>query len=242
MSDNNKPNEYHRKYSEVNLDADKARDGRLDFVLDLIGIKEGTVLDIGCGPGVQFLAHMNKFKFTGIDISEQALTCAQDKGYKTLIYDVSKGLPFDDNSFDIVVMTDILEHLFDPLALILEAQRTLRLGGYMVISVPNHFYLLNRLRILRGKGLILPWDNHQKYKDWNYFHIRFFRWKSLCSLLSAANLCILHDLTDHFKAPLPFPLSLRGIHRLVRIINHFTRNKWRDIWTLHFLVICQVKD
>lgn len=63
--------EYFREYTQVNLDADRGRTGRLDFVFDRLGIADADVLDIGCGPGVQLLSHVARNRFTGIDISRE---------------------------------------------------------------------------------------------------------------------------------------------------------------------------
>jgi len=229
----------HRTYTRVSLAADAKRVGRLNVVLDLLEVENGRVLDIGCGPGVQFCGHAGNHRFTGVDISAKALKHARENGYETVMCDLARSLPFADQQFDVVVLSDILEHLVDPLALIKEAWRVLRLDGYAVVSVPNHFYLLNRLRILRGSGIILPWANHQEYEDWNYFHMRFFRWKSLCSLLDRSGFAIEEDLTGAFFAPFPRPLALPVLRHCLAAIRSLTRFRWRDLWCLHFLVVCR---
>lgn len=227
------------EYTRINLDPDARRVGRLAFALDRLSIQEGSVLDIGCGPGVQFVGSKGRFRFTGIDISGEALAQARRHGHETVQHDLVQPLPFADSVFDVAVATDILEHMIDPLALLLEAKRVVRPDGRLLLSVPNHFFLKNRLRILRGKGLVLPWGNHQAYQDWNYFHLRFFRWESFCELLKAANLDIETDLSDSFSAPFPRPLQLPGLRHAASLLRRWTRWTKRDWWSLHFLVICR---
>jgi 2-polyprenyl-3-methyl-5-hydroxy-6-metoxy-1,4-benzoquinol methylase len=234
--------EYHERYTAANLKTDDRRQGRLDFVFDILPPEIHRILDIGCGPGVQFLGQMGQREFTGIDIAQEALDHASANGYKTaLLHDVSTGLPVEEGAFDLAVMTDILEHVVEPLRLMKDAGHALRPGGYALVSVPNHFYLANRLRILRGEGLILPWENHQTYQDFDYFHLRFFRYESLCAMLEAAGFEVTHDLCERFLAPLPGPLALPLMRRLTYKVAHMTRKKHRNLWALHLMVLARKK-
>ncbi len=230
------PNALYQHYTEINLSADQSRSGRLDFVLDELQLARTCVLDVACGPGVQFLGHVTRHQFTGIDVSPSALAMAEANGYKTLLHDVTQGLPFSDGEFGLVVMTDILEHLVDPAALLSEARRVLTKDGYAVISVPNHFFLWNRLRILVGRGLVLPWSNHQAYSDWNYFHLRFGRWSSFLNLLRQSGFKLEREYCHRFLAPLPPILRVPCVRQAMGAVRRLVGN--RDLWALHFLVVC----
>jgi SAM-dependent methyltransferase len=139
----------------------------------------------------------------------------------------------------VVILTDVLEHLLEPDRLLFEARRVLRSGGFAVISVPNHFYLKQRFRILAGHGVRLPWEIHQKYQDWNYCHVRFFRWSSLLDLLRATGFSPETDLSDRFFAPFPLPLRIPIVKQLTQGLRHLTRYRLRGLWTLHFLLIAR---
>jgi SAM-dependent methyltransferase len=103
----------------------------------------------------------------------------------------STALPFADCTFDLVVCSDILEHLLEPLIVLKEAIRVLRDDGVVVISVPNHFYWPMRLRLLFGKGIVwrgILSDHGAIYDEWNYMHIRFFTYRGFRQFLDAARL------------------------------------------------------
>jgi len=95
---------------------------------------ESKLLDIGCGTG--WLAE--KFpSYTGIDGSPEAVEIARGLGRNVIEGDVDKPLPFADESFDGVVMKDLLEHVADPVGLVREARRVVRPGGRVFASSPD---------------------------------------------------------------------------------------------------------
>ncbi|MGH3049932.1 MAG: class I SAM-dependent methyltransferase, partial [Gaiellaceae bacterium] len=109
------------------------------------------VLDLGCRTGAltQYYAPGNEV--VGVDVDQDALERARERlGIETHHADAEDSLPFGDASFDVVVMGEVLEHLADPAAAVVNVLRVLRPGGRFVGSVPNGFRLKNRLRFLRG--------------------------------------------------------------------------------------------
>ena len=68
-----------------------------------------------------------------------------------IVHDITKGLPFPSNSFDIVVACELLEHLINPKNFLLEANRVLSPNGCLVVSSPNICSLRYRLSFLFGK-------------------------------------------------------------------------------------------
>lgn len=95
---------------------------------------DAEILDVGCGTG--WLAdHFPRY--TGIDAAPEAVATAVSKGRSVVRGDVDARLPFDDASFDGVVLKDLLEHVADPVALVLEVRRVLRPGGRVFASSPD---------------------------------------------------------------------------------------------------------
>lgn len=129
----------------------------------------GRVLDIGCAAGF-FLKAMKKrgYEVSGMDISECATRYARESlGVGITTGDItSASLPAD--SFDIITMWDVLEHLRDPMVAIRQAHRSLKDTGTLVVETLNidslNFKLLGRrwplwypplpYHLLHGEGTI----------------------------------------------------------------------------------------
>ncbi len=92
------------------------------------------LLDVGCG-GAWLGDHFNDY--TGIDVSPEAVETARTRGHQALLVDGDEPLPFDEASFDGVVLKDVLEHVRDPVALVREVRRVLRPGGTVFASSPD---------------------------------------------------------------------------------------------------------
>jgi len=120
------------------------------MVLD--SFKENSVLDIGCGDGflLKKLLEKNKnIKALGVDISPVALGKAKENGIDTMLSDITEALPFENNSFESVLLLDVLEHMFQPEPVLKEAARIAE--RYVYISVPNFVSLPARIQVLFGK-------------------------------------------------------------------------------------------
>lgn len=115
-------------------------DARRDLILQMIkDIPYTKCLEIGCGSG-ELSKHLNNY--IGIDISP--------KTSKFIIGDAQK-LPIKDNSVDLILLLDLLEHTDDKLVM-KETYRILKPGGYVIITVPGFMFLWSQHDI----------DNHHK--------------------------------------------------------------------------------
>lgn len=134
------------KLLENTLDLALKRRARL--VVDELSLKEGDIiLDAGCGDGyyLHLLSNLGiPLRLVGIDSDEKALESARknlsDKKIKLTRADLRKKLPFKPQSFDKIILSEVLEHLTNDTGSLKEIKRVLKRGGVLVITVPNHNY------------------------------------------------------------------------------------------------------
>ena len=93
------------------------------------------ILDVGCGDGV-LLSLIGKGRLYGVDPDQDSLDFAAAKIKAKLVRAKAEKLPFSNNFFDVVVATEIIEHLSQPERLIAEAKRVLRQGGRLILTTP----------------------------------------------------------------------------------------------------------
>lgn len=99
-------------------------------------IKNGDrVLDVGCGTG-RMLSYFNNVEKFGIDISVDMAKMCRDKGIEACMGNV-EDLPYEDGSMDMVICTDVLEHVFDLYKTLSEINRVVKKGGYIILRVPQ---------------------------------------------------------------------------------------------------------
>lgn len=104
------------------------------------------ILDAGCGDGY-YLFLLNSldlnFKLVGVDADKKALASAKknlkDKKIKLVRGDISD-LPFAENIFDGVILSEVLEHIDNNTIALTEVRRVLNPGGKLIVSVPHLNY------------------------------------------------------------------------------------------------------
>jgi ubiquinone biosynthesis O-methyltransferase len=149
------------KYSS--LEEFKSRYVPVLFYLEKIG-HPVKILDVGCGTGIPSEKLKRFGEVYGIDISPKSIEEVQKYNRCDKCYvGVAEELPFENGMFDVVVCTEVIEHLLDPSKALSEMNRVLIGGGHLIISTPNPWYwrvILNRaIAILRrqkaGTGQIV---------------------------------------------------------------------------------------
>jgi 2-polyprenyl-6-hydroxyphenyl methylase/3-demethylubiquinone-9 3-methyltransferase len=135
--------------------------------------KPRRLLDYGCGNGAlcRCLKSHGVEKVIGMDPSEtginQAKNAAQDINfYNHSVYD---RLPSEHEAvYDMVVSTEVVEHLYAPRALPQRLNQALRPGGIAIVTTPYHGYWKNLAICLLNK-----WDSHHTV-FWDHGHIKFW--------------------------------------------------------------------
>jgi methionine biosynthesis protein MetW len=148
------------------------------------------LLDVGCWNGylLERIREAGLYKdLYGVDIVPEGIETVRAKGFQAQVVDLNRDpLPFPDEYFDGVTMLAVLEHIFDPYAVIREVQRVLCPGGEMVIDVPNVASLTNRIRILFGR---LPVTSNDA--GWDGGHLHYFTKHALDRFLQSEGFDIL---------------------------------------------------
>ena len=184
--------------------------------IDVLKLVEfSNLLDVGCGNGV-FSANLKKTvdcHLTGVDGNEYALKEALINGFDEthIVEDLCKNrLPFNSESFDMVVCKDVLEHLIFPDKLVKEIYRVCNNNGYFLVHVPNHFTLKGRIKFLFNND-IDPYNWFPDAKRWNHPHIRFYTYESILELLTLNNFKLIKNLSFHFHSLPYFPGRIRKL-------------------------------
>ena len=132
--------------------------------INMLSHCQGAVLDIGCGRGLLLKELREKFPdatYTGLDISERLCAISRENNpHATIVCGDAESLPFTSDLFDVVFMTEALEHMLDHNQAVSELARVLKRGGVCVVTVPNRDWVsYDFYDKIRNKSL-QPVDDH----------------------------------------------------------------------------------
>ena len=190
-------------YTEFNWQSEGAGNGEsgeqltrvfIELVKKLDDVE--SICDLGCGNGhISGRLAALGYDVTGVDASESGIQIARyaypDVSFIEALIDCRPDL----GQFDLVMSSDVIEHLYRPSDLLEAAQSILKPGGHILIGTPYHGYLKNLVLAAAGKM-----DSHfSALHDGG--HIKFFSVKTLSSLMRSH---AFEDLTFSFygRAPL----------------------------------------
>ena len=169
-------------------------DDRFTFFEACLPAERRRVLDVGSGPG-SFLARGRErgWEALGIEPSARAAAHAREHGLSVVAGFLTSELARELPRFDVVHMSEVLEHVPDPRAMLALAGELLVPGGLVCVSVPNDYNPLQRaLREVRGFS---PWWVAPPH------HLNYFDFASLEGLLERAGFEVLQRTTS-------FPMEL----------------------------------
>lgn len=143
-------NNYWQTRDIVSADARSVE--RSSLVAKLIGDdKTLHLVDAGCGRGVIMtrLAEAG-YKISGCDMSSDTISFLCDNGFDAYLCDLENDpLP---RPYDGILCLEVLQQVFDPGAVLDKFKSSLTKNGFMIISVPNEYHLLSRIRLLLGRS------------------------------------------------------------------------------------------
>ena len=130
----------------MELQAGKEERGNLQTNLEFLALTDllkprDRILEIGCGIGtVVYELSKKRYDVIGIDISGEAIEYGKEKyGDIRLEVQAEETLPYEDESFEVVLSFDLFEHIAKIDKHISEVKRVLRPGGYYLFQTPNRY-------------------------------------------------------------------------------------------------------
>jgi SAM-dependent methyltransferase len=121
-----------------------------EIIIDLIeryspDKQHPNILDIGCGCGYTMLELSRKFEnVKGIDISDKAVDFCLTRGVNVQKALFPEEIPFSETVFDIIIMSDVLEHIENDRKALEKALEILKPGGMILLTVPVHPFLWSK--------------------------------------------------------------------------------------------------
>jgi SAM-dependent methyltransferase len=205
----------------------------------LAGSSYGSILDVGAGDGVLLAAvARTSARRVGTDLPDDALEKMGARGLEAVKTDLeSSRLPFDDGTFDVTMCLDVLEHVFDPEALLAEIARVTAPGGRVILAVPNAFNVANRAAYALGRHIDVMDVAHRTGAMFSE-HIRFFSEPLLDQMVGAAGLRVderRYYFPDELSDP-RFKLA-RWASKLITVPR--LHERLPSLFALGFLVVCR---
>lgn len=151
---------------------------------DALGdLSNRQILDIGCSRGhlLERFRQYTGVEFSAIELEEEMLEIARARGiqaepHQINVFDgrrISARLPYEDNSFDVILAGEVIEHIVDTQEFLAEIHRTLRPDGAVLVSTPNVLWWKYRVKLLTGRYLDVL-DYRMRYGDEDFGHVRIF--------------------------------------------------------------------
>lgn len=179
---------------------------RREIVFDLIQTmklsRQAEILEVGCsgGPLLLALRDAGYQHLQGVDVSEKGIALARQRGLTNVAVMDGADLEFADARFDLVIASDVLEHIEDEAQAVREWTRVLRPGGLLLVFVPAHGFL---------------WSYHDEVNH----HFRRYSAAQLGAVLRGAGLQI--ERQSYWNNLLFFPTA---VFRLARRLRPFHRH------------------
>ncbi len=215
---------------------------RLSFIARAVASKAGAhgkVLDVGCGNGIISI-HLGKlgFNVTGIDVSEKTIETARKNNiYGNVQFRVQSAeeLKASGEQFDVIICSEVLEHLQNPSALLQVLHPSLKPDGILIVTVPNgkgpreSFVTKPVLKMRNSNGFL--WKMISKLKKGmgytgttvqsaadNLDHVQFFTRNALKNLATENNFTIVKFGKANFiEDVFPFSFFTKRIKALQRL-------------------------
>ncbi|MGA2160299.1 MAG: methyltransferase domain-containing protein [Dehalococcoidia bacterium] len=177
------------------------------------------LLDIGITPNTFLIKCLYPtYEVSAVDLTNLMEEGCNKFGIRLDIVDLSSQImSFDDNYFDVVIFTEVLEHIFAPPSKVLsEVRRVMKSGGLLIFSVPNIATLLNRVRFLFGVTPLPPADDQMK-DGWvhGHDHIHEYTMREVDVLFKDCKFRVVHKSYFGFVVGSKYPRILAFLYNII---------------------------
>ena len=185
----------------------------------------GKILDIGCGYGdllLEFERQNKNIDLYGTDISKKAVDYCKKLGINADIGNADS-MPYPDKTFDLVVMSLVIEHVIDQEKALNEVYRILKDNGRFLLTTDNVWWLV----MMQIKNIVFPWK--PKYRRFQQPINDEFTYGRLRRLLESCNLKIVQRersgpiaIADKYLREFKWTIMLHKRHWIVcaKILAH----------------------
>jgi 2-polyprenyl-3-methyl-5-hydroxy-6-metoxy-1,4-benzoquinol methylase len=156
----------------------------------LRAVPSGKMLDLGCGRGLLLKRLSNHHETWGCEFDPGARAACESQSLRVKSVDLNTAeiAPYGKGLFDVVVISEVCEHLLDPRNALHLAKESLRSGGTLIVTVPNAVPLFARFKLLLGKTV--PWLHYPSGDTEKTGHIRFYTIESMGRLIKESGFSI----------------------------------------------------
>lgn len=174
------------------------------FDNNIIEYPPKNILDVGCGDGTRTLRLAEYFKIDrkntyGLDYDQNLINLCNSQFHSTRVNLENDSIPFEEGIFDLVICNQVLEHLKNYQKIINDMIRVTKIGGYIILGIPNLAHLINRIYLLFGiQPMCIDIDSS---------HVRAFTHRNFALKLSSTKAVKLVDFKGSLMYPFPFSLG-----------------------------------
>jgi len=202
-------------------------------VRNLSSLPKGKILDLGCGDG-DYSKRLKDLGFDviGGDIDVERFRYKNEVKFKYC--DITKKMPFADDTFDYVLMLEVIEHLRNPYEIIPEISRIIRKNGSLILSTPNILNLKSRFRfIFEGSYEYFrepPLDQIENPKEVIFnLHLVPYRYQELEYLLFSAGFKVCDIFTSVYEG-----FELAGLVPVILLQAWLKERRFRKKYTMDY--------
>lgn len=178
--------------------------------------KKSRILDLGCGDGLllEYLIKERECTGYGIELDDNNVLACLKRGVNVLQLNLEEGLKlFEDQSFDVVLQIDTLQHLKNAETMLTE---TTRVGKVGLITFPNFAHWPNRISVLNGR---MPVTKHLPYQWYNTPNIRVATFEDFYQLATKNNLRVEDAFGIQNNVKIKYLMNLRASKAVFKVTN-----------------------